>query len=168
MVGLAVRSIIGARRTWFAYLKRSRYTGFAYLTFSLASRATGCYSSSSHNGWWRSLVAHLTGGQGVAGSNPVHPTRNWEGPGIVSRSFFLRVGRSSRPYRKLSVITHYEDRTDPTNGKNRQFAVLNFVECGPYARAWGYVIPLLSPVTSTTPEASSMSRMTWPTDGSVI
>ena len=26
------------------------------------------------NGWWRSLVAHLTGGQGVAGSNPVHPT----------------------------------------------------------------------------------------------
>lgn len=32
-------------------------------------------------GWWRSLVAHLTGGQGVAGSNPVHPTRNcrWDG-----------------------------------------------------------------------------------------
>ena len=29
-------------------------------------------------GWWRSLVAHLTGGQGVAGSNPVHPTRNFE------------------------------------------------------------------------------------------
>lgn len=27
-----------------------------------------------HFGWWRSLVAHLTGGQGVAGSNPVHPT----------------------------------------------------------------------------------------------
>ena len=24
---------------------------------------------------WRSLVAHLTGGQGVAGSNPVIPTR---------------------------------------------------------------------------------------------
>ncbi|SVB37732.1 uncharacterized protein METZ01_LOCUS190586, partial [marine metagenome] len=23
---------------------------------------------------WRSLVAHLTGGQGVAGSNPVIPT----------------------------------------------------------------------------------------------
>lgn len=82
--------------------------------------------------------------------------------------FFLRVGRSSRQYRKLSVITHYEDRADPTNGKNRQFAVWNFVECDSYARAWGYVIPLLSPVTSTTPEASSMSRMTWPTDGSVI
>ena len=26
-------------------------------------------------GLWRSLVAHLTGGQGVAGSNPVSPTR---------------------------------------------------------------------------------------------
>ena len=25
-------------------------------------------------GLWRSLVAHLTGGQGVAGSNPVTPT----------------------------------------------------------------------------------------------
>ena len=25
-------------------------------------------------GMWRSLVAHLTGGQGVAGSNPVIPT----------------------------------------------------------------------------------------------
>ncbi len=27
------------------------------------------------NGLWRSLVAHLTGGQGVAGSNPVSPTK---------------------------------------------------------------------------------------------
>ena len=26
------------------------------------------------NGTWRSLVAHLTGGQGVAGSNPAVPT----------------------------------------------------------------------------------------------
>jgi hypothetical protein len=25
---------------------------------------------------WRSLVAHLTGGQGVAGSNPVIPTNS--------------------------------------------------------------------------------------------
>ena len=25
-------------------------------------------------GWWRSPVAHLHGVQGVAGSNPVHPT----------------------------------------------------------------------------------------------
>jgi hypothetical protein len=27
------------------------------------------------NGLWRSLVAHLTGGQVVAGSNPVSPTK---------------------------------------------------------------------------------------------
>ena len=26
------------------------------------------------NGLWRSLVAHLTGGQGVVGSNPASPT----------------------------------------------------------------------------------------------
>jgi hypothetical protein len=36
-------------------------------------------------GLWRSLVAHLTGGQVVAGSNPVSPTqkRSWtfEGTG---------------------------------------------------------------------------------------
>ena len=32
-------------------------------------------SSSTAFGLWRSLVAHLTGGQGVAGSNPVSPTR---------------------------------------------------------------------------------------------
>ncbi len=31
-------------------------------------------SPSDPNGLWRSLVAHLTGGQGVAGSNPVSPT----------------------------------------------------------------------------------------------
>ena len=31
------------------------------------------------NGTWRSLAAHLTGGQGVAGSNPAVPT-SWQGP----------------------------------------------------------------------------------------
>jgi hypothetical protein len=30
---------------------------------------------------WRSLVAHLTGGQGAAGSNPVIPTRITAGQG---------------------------------------------------------------------------------------
>ena len=38
----------------------------------------GCRPSVSEQiacvGMWRSLVAHLTGGQGVAGSNPVIPT----------------------------------------------------------------------------------------------
>lgn len=32
------------------------------------------YALTEANGLWRSLVAHLTGGQGVAGSNPVSPT----------------------------------------------------------------------------------------------
>jgi hypothetical protein len=31
-------------------------------------------SETVSSGLWRSLVAHLTGGQGVAGSNPVSPT----------------------------------------------------------------------------------------------
>ena len=30
---------------------------------------------SQHDGLWRSLVAHLTGGQGVVGSNPASPTK---------------------------------------------------------------------------------------------
>ena len=34
-------------------------------------------------GLWRSLVAHLTGGQGVAGSNPVSPT---EKPPLTSEN----------------------------------------------------------------------------------
>ena len=38
-------------------------------------------------GLWRSLVAHLTGGQGVAGSNPVNPTDKAP-EGFSFRSFF--------------------------------------------------------------------------------
>jgi hypothetical protein len=33
-----------------------------------------CVKSESHNGMWRSPVAHTAGGRGVAGSNPVIPT----------------------------------------------------------------------------------------------
>ena len=36
-------------------------------------------------GAWRSLVAHLTGGQGVAGSNPVAPTILSENDGFKGR-----------------------------------------------------------------------------------
>ena len=43
----------------------------------------------SSTGWWRSLVAHLTGGQGVAGSNPVHPTRNLRGRANYRSAFFI-------------------------------------------------------------------------------
>ena len=32
---------------------------------------------------WRSLVAHLTGGQGVAGSNPVIPTKQSKSLGVI-------------------------------------------------------------------------------------
>ena len=38
-------------------------------------------------GAWRSLVAHLPGGQGVAGSNPVAPTK----------CTFVRLARHVRP-----------------------------------------------------------------------
>ena len=40
----------------------------------LTNRAEGSTPRHTCHGLWRSLVAHLTGGQGVAGSNPVSPT----------------------------------------------------------------------------------------------
>jgi hypothetical protein len=39
-------------------------------------------------GLWRSLVAHLTGGQGVAGSNPVSPTGEKASTQVDAFSFF--------------------------------------------------------------------------------
>ncbi len=37
---------------------------------------TGCRGEAGESiGTWRSLVAHLTGGQGVVGSNPAVPTQ---------------------------------------------------------------------------------------------
>jgi hypothetical protein len=44
-------------------------------------------------GTWRSLVAHLTGGQGVAGSNPVVPTVKTAG----QRRCPSRLGTASEP-----------------------------------------------------------------------
>ena len=43
-------------------------------------------TTGSHFGLWRSLVAHLTGGQGVAGSNPVSPTEETAGQRPFPRS----------------------------------------------------------------------------------
>ncbi len=40
-------------------------------------------------GMWRSLVAHLTGGQVVAGSNPVIPTRKKASKVLTLGAFFL-------------------------------------------------------------------------------
>jgi hypothetical protein len=43
------------------------------LQFAAANRPAEA-PSVAHYGTWRSLVAHLTGGQGVVGSNPAVPT----------------------------------------------------------------------------------------------
>ena len=51
---------------------------------------------------WRSLVAHLTGGQGVAGSNPVIPTHNRRSEAMCSRHvafFHARLRRSPCSFR---------------------------------------------------------------------
>ena len=57
----------------------------------LRVRVLTCADDGSHNGWWRSLVAHLTGGQGVAGSNPVHPTTKPQVRGLSLWPFSLGV-----------------------------------------------------------------------------
>src|SRR3546814_6501609 len=44
-------------------------------------------------GTWRSLVAHLTGGQGVVGSNPAVPTRKTAGQRWFSRPGDRRCSR---------------------------------------------------------------------------
>ncbi len=54
------------------------------------------------SGTWRSLVAHLTGGQGVAGSNPVVPTRKFIEPDLVLVRFFCF--RKNRVYGKTGLI----------------------------------------------------------------
>src|SRR5690349_3089416 len=65
------------------------------------------------HGLWRSLVAHLTGGQGVAGSNPVSPTTEGGRWDRRSRSTArLRVGltrcREPKP-------TARDERTAPAD-----------------------------------------------------
>ena len=55
---------------------------------NLIERLTG------RGGLWRSLVAHLTGGQVVAGSNPVSPTHNCRSQAVPEKSgaaFFVLV-----------------------------------------------------------------------------
>ena len=64
--------------TCFKIYKKSSCTSLKFrvniLPVASESRATNISF-----GTWRSLVAHLTGGQGVAGSNPVVPTRSFAG-----------------------------------------------------------------------------------------
>lgn len=65
-------------------------------------------SPSDPNGLWRSLVAHYTGGVGVAGSNPVSPT-NFPGhfPGLFSFRFFpVGYSRFHPPFQFSRTDSH--------------------------------------------------------------
>ena len=80
-------------------------------------------------GMWRSLVAHLTGGQGVAGSNPVVPTTSK--PHKIRHAFDVppAVGAAVRG-RKPPVDTpsrRYSARRQPVapNASSQGFAMLD-------------------------------------------
>src|SRR3954451_7816977 len=62
-------------------------------------------------GTWRSLVAHLTGGQGVAGSNPVVPT--------VRRVFAGEHLRGPFSYGPSSRIREHRPSSPATAARNR-------------------------------------------------
>src|SRR5580698_3912124 len=49
------------------------------------------------SGLWRSLVAHLTGGQGVAGSNPVSPTNSINAAQLAWGNRVCLAGRPGDP-----------------------------------------------------------------------
>ena len=65
----------------------SAHRGFG----AAGGRALRFDGSARSNGLWRSLVAHLTGGQGVAGSNPVSPTGVWPCQRPLLDHFLARV-----------------------------------------------------------------------------
>jgi hypothetical protein len=73
---------------------------------------------------WRSLVAHLTGGQGVAGSTPVIPTREGRRLARVSgpSSLARRVAPSeiSPDDRSLGVPPWHVDRRSPSSRCGRR------------------------------------------------
>ncbi len=71
------------------------------------------------HGLWRSLVAHLTGGQGVAGSNPVSPTEVYAGQiprGVTKPGFVQR--RRGRGRDRLRVAVQPRGRATPLNWGN--------------------------------------------------
>ncbi|KAJ1684297.1 hypothetical protein LUZ63_020590 [Rhynchospora breviuscula] len=72
-------------------------------------------------GLWRSLVAHLTGGQGVAGSNPVSPTTKPQVRGRVT----ARRGCTSGPLETPTRRTPMARRTKRTDGR---YAVIIRIE----------------------------------------
>ncbi|MDQ1482151.1 MAG: hypothetical protein QOF35_227, partial [Actinomycetota bacterium] len=67
---------------------------------------------SERSGMWRSLVAHLTGGQGVAGSNPVIPTGTSRSRAVSEKSgaalISVAVPRRSCP--KVIAVAHEGSR----------------------------------------------------------
>ena len=87
------------------------------------------------NGTWRSLVAHLTGGQGVAGSNPVNPTRD-AGPSeraaFSSHEAFARFEPtvSTRLSTGRSLCTLREILSIRPESKGRPFGRPSCFRCG--------------------------------------
>ena len=55
------------------------------------------------SGLWRSLVAHLTGGQGVAGSNPVSPTHR-SGGNTTSHRGDVSFSRWTSPVASRNIV----------------------------------------------------------------
>ena len=55
-------------------------------------------------GMWRSLVAHLAGGQGAAGSNPVIPTRVGAPSGSLSGKHYRDVAQRCAKARRVPAI----------------------------------------------------------------
>jgi hypothetical protein len=90
-------------------------------------------------GMWRSLVAHLTGGQGVAGSNPVIPTgSNSRSEAVSERSeavSFLSGGPKCS-----NACSNGTDSHQPIAAESRSTA-----ERAPSVETWPYT----SPVTAT-------------------
>src|SRR5690606_14835251 len=73
-----------------AEITRARARAAGRNTASAAVRSSRPHGA---DGLWRSLVAHLTGGQGVAGSNPVSPTSvmSHDIPDARTRGLWVRV-----------------------------------------------------------------------------
>lgn len=77
-----------------------RWIGYACRVASVGATPRRQLLSNGFLGLWRSLVAHLTGGQGVAGSNPVSPTNVYS-----RRTYFSSVRRENYCRGEARVVT---------------------------------------------------------------
>ena len=73
---------------------------------SLSREESEPQDCTSDDGLWRSLVAHLTGGQGVVGSNPASPTRTVDTVCFTS-SAKDRFSESPVRDRRSSSLEHF-------------------------------------------------------------